>query len=79
MPHRTPLLRPPTLLPDAPSAWPNLTQVEAARDDASRLVSWSRTLPAADDRDKHDILQRIVTYLPGAVRQARLRSGVENF
>lgn len=63
----------------APSAWPNLTQVEAAKHDASRLASWSRTLPAADDRDKSDILQLIVAYLPSAVRRARQRSGLENF
>jgi sterol desaturase/sphingolipid hydroxylase (fatty acid hydroxylase superfamily) len=38
-----------------------------------------RTLPAADNRDRHDILQRIVAYLPGAVRQARQRFGAEGF
>jgi biopolymer transport protein ExbD len=54
-------------------------QVEAAKDDAERLASWSRTLPAADNRDRHDILQRIVAYLPGAVRQARQRFGAEGF
>jgi hypothetical protein len=78
MPVRAPFLRTPLPQPDAPSAWPNLTQVEAAKDDASRLAIWSRTLPAADDRDQRDILQLIVAYLPSAVRQARQRSGVEN-
>ena len=79
MPIETPFSRTPAQQPVAPSAWPNVTQVEAARNDAARLASWSRTLPAADDRDKHEILQRIVAYLPAAVRQARQMSGVENF
>lgn len=79
MPVRAPFLRPQTPSPTALGAWPNVTQVEAAKNDAARLVSWSRTLPAADDCDKHDILQRIAAYLPGAVRQARQRSGAENF
>lgn len=79
MPVRAPLLRAQTPLPVARNAWPNVTQVEAARDDAARLAAWSRTLPAADDGDKRDILHRIATYLPGAVRHARLRPGTENF
>ena len=54
--------------------WPNVTQVEAAKDDAARLATWSRTLPAADSGDRRDILGRIARYLPAAVRLARGRS-----
>lgn len=76
---RAPFQRATLQMTDTPTAWPNLTQVEAAKYDAERLASWSRTLPAADNRDRHDILQRIVAYLPGAVRQARQRFGAEGF
>lgn len=78
MPVRSPFPRAPLQPSRALCAWPNVTQVEAARDDATRLVAWCRTLPTADDGEKRDILHRIATYLSGAVRQARLRPGAEN-
>jgi hypothetical protein len=65
--------------PSARGAWPNVTQVEAAKNDAARLAAWSRSLPAADNRDRSDILRRIVAYLPAAVRRARLQPDAENF
>ncbi len=52
--------------PDA--VWPTLTEVEAARDDAARLLDWSRSLPAADSSERHGLIGRIVRYLPQAVR-----------
>jgi hypothetical protein len=54
---------------DAP-AWPTLTEVEAAREDAARLLAWSRSLPAADSNERHNLIGRIVRYLPQAVRSA---------
>lgn len=51
--------------------WPTLTEVEAAREDATRLLAWSRSLPAADSSERRGLLGRIVHYLPQAVRSTR--------
>jgi hypothetical protein len=51
--------------------WPTLTQVEAARNDATRLLAWSRSLPAADNSERRGLIGRIVRYLPQAVRSSR--------
>jgi hypothetical protein len=53
--------------------WPTMTEVEAARGDATRLLAWSRSLPAADSSERHSLLGRIVQYLPQAVRSTRVR------
>jgi hypothetical protein len=50
-----------------------MTEVEAAREDATRLLAWSRSLPAADSSERHSLLGRIVQYLPQAVRSTRVR------
>jgi hypothetical protein len=55
------------------SAWPTLSEVEAARDDATRLLAWSRSLPAADGSEQTSLIGRIVDYLPQAVRRSTAR------
>jgi hypothetical protein len=78
------MLAPTSLLTDEPlrtttsGPWPNVTQVEAAKDDAARLATWCRTLPSADTAERHEILHRILQYLPAAVRQERQRLGTRD-
>jgi hypothetical protein len=52
--------------------WPTFSEVSAAEFDAVRLLTWSRFLPRAANREQQLVLANVARYLTPAIRSARL-------
>jgi hypothetical protein len=54
--------------------WPTYAEVQAAQFDAVRLLTWSRFLPRAENREQQAVIASVVRYLAPAIRSVRATS-----
>jgi hypothetical protein len=47
--------------------WPTLSEVNAAQFDAERLLTWSRFLPRAENREQQQIIGNVIRFLSPAI------------